>query len=188
MESDDPILEEGTSVDELISRFESLGEISADDAKKLKAEIGNNETEEEVKETDLRSRLMSMGLPEKIKLAMLGNSVARGLLIFDANKMIQEFVLKNPRLTQPEVEMFLKSTTISDNVLRLISNSKEWMKPYSHKMYLVSNPKTPGDIAIRWVRHLNMTDLKRLAKSKNVPHLVTTAAQRIVNAAETKKS
>lgn len=179
-----------TSVSDLISRFESLGEISAQEAAEAKAVLVNAVPDEEAaveESTDIRTKIMGMTIPQKVKLAMFGNSVVRGLLIFDPNKMIQEFVLKNPRLTQPEVEGFLKSTTISDSVLRLVANSKEWMKSYAHKYYLVSNPKTPGDIALRWIRFLNMTDLKKLSKSKNVPNLVSTAAQRMVTAAEQKK-
>lgn len=138
-------------------------------------------------DADIRKRLMTMTIPQKIKLAMLGNSVARGLLIFDANKMIQDFVLKNPRLTAPEVEGFLKSTNMSDHVLRQISQSKDHMKSYTNKLYLVLNAKTPQDVSLKWLKFLNASDLKRISKSKNIPNTVASSAMRMVQAAEKKK-
>ncbi len=178
---------DATSVEDLIDRFQSLGEITPAEAAEAKAAFAAASPAEEKESTDIRSQIQGMTLPQKIKLAMLGSSVVRGLLIFDPNKMIQEFVLKNPRLTQPEVEGFLRSTTISDSVLRLVASSKEWMKHYTHKYLLVANPKTPGDIALRWISYLNATDIKRLAKSKSVPNLVATQAQRMLTAVEKKK-
>lgn len=142
---------------------------------------------ESPEDADIRKRLMTMTIPQKIKLAMLGNSVARGLLIFDANKMIQDFVLKNPRLAPPEVEAFIKSTNMSDHVLRQISQSKDHMKSYDNKRNLVFNAKTPQDVSLKWLKFLNASDLKRVAKSKNIPNTVSSAASRIVSAAEKKK-
>ena len=54
--------------------------------------------EEDPKVVDLRTQMRDMTIPQKVKLALLGNSVARMLLISDPNRMIQEAVLKNPRL------------------------------------------------------------------------------------------
>lgn len=138
------------------------------------------EQDDEAVSNDLRQQLLEMTVPQKIKLAMFGNSVARRLLISDSNKTIVEFVLKNPRLGLNEIESFLKSTTLSDHVIRLIAANPEYMKPYLHKVLLVSNPKTPQDISLKWLRYLNETELKKLSKSKNVPQLVAQGAGRLV--------
>ena len=128
---------------------------------------------------DLRAQIQNMTIPQKIKLAMMGNSVARSLLIFNPNKMIQEFVLKNPRLSEPEVQAFLKSPNISDHALRFIASDKNLMKSYTNRVRLVSNPKTPGDVSMKWIRYLTQTDLKKLSKSRNVPNVVQTMAKRL---------
>lgn len=136
---------------------------------------------------DIRAQISKMEIPQKIKLAMFGGSVVRGLLIFDANKIIQEFVLKNPRLTLQEVEAFAKSTTVSDHILRIISGSKQWMRHYPIKVNLVCNSKTPGDIGLKWLRHLNETDLKRIARSKSIPQLIAVTARKMVTDMERRR-
>jgi len=127
---------------------------------------------------DIRTLISKMRLPEKVKLAMFGNSTARGLLIRDANKMVQLFVLKNPKLTLKEIEDFSKNPNLSDQVLRHISSVQAWVKSYTVKLHLVINPKTPGDLSLKWLKFLNTPDLKNIARSKNLPQIVTVAAKK----------
>jgi len=143
-------------------------------------------TEKLPESDDIRIRISKMRLPEKIKMAIFGNSIARGLLIRDAQKLIQLYVLKNPRLTVKEVEEFCRNSNLSENVLRTIAASSTWMKNYHVKLNLVSNPKTPGDIALKWLRYINMPDLKRLSKSKQIPNLISVTAKKHVLEAEKK--
>ena len=56
--------------------------------------------------SDLRFQISNMSIPEKIKLAMLGNKECRTILIGDKNRCIQEFVLANPKLQMTEVIEF----------------------------------------------------------------------------------
>ena len=136
---------------------------------------------------DIRAKLNDMTLPEKIKLAMFGNAVARMLLIVDANRMVQECVLKNPQLRDTEIADITKNKNVSEYVLRFVSGQKGWTKSYAVKLNLVSNPKTPPDVSMKWLRHLRVNDLRRLAKSKEVPQLVATTAQKRVAEAMKKR-
>jgi hypothetical protein len=129
---------------------------------------------------DIRTLISKMRLPEKVKLAMFGNMVARALLIRDTNKIIPMVVLKNPQLTVKEVEDFIRNPNMSEFVIRAIAGSATWMKSYNVKANLVANPKTPGDLALKWLRYLSPYDLKKLAKSKNVPNVISLAARKRV--------
>jgi hypothetical protein len=84
-----------------------------------------NETDDD---GDVRNSIAKMKLPEKIKAAMFGNSTARTLLIRDSNRLVQQFVLKNPRIQLREIEDFAKNPNLSEQVLRLISNNPAWTK------------------------------------------------------------
>jgi len=137
---------------------------------------------------DIRTRLADMKIPEKIKLAMFGNQICRAILVKDPNKMIQMFVLKNPKLTAAEVEDFVKDRNMSDVVLRAIGDSRTWMKSYNVKYRLVTNPKTPGDIALKWLKFLDHVDLKEIARSKGIPQLIVTSARKKVQAMEIKQN
>ncbi len=127
---------------------------------------------------DIRQKLGRASIPEKIKYALFGNGFVRSALIKDANKIIQQCVLKNPRITPIEIEEFARSPHVSEFVIRSISNSAQWMKSYSLKNALVNNPKTPGDIALKWLRYLNEGEIKKIARSKQVPSLISTTAKK----------
>ena len=71
-----------------------------------------------------------------------------------------------------------RNRNISDEVLRIIGTTPELTKSYVVKKNLVENPKTPVMIATRMVTHLRESDLRQIAKSKNVTSPVQDAARR----------
>ncbi len=123
-------------------------------------------------------RMDECTMPEKIKLAMFGNAAARAYLIRDGSKLVQMFVLKNPRVQLNEIEEFSRNPNLSEHVLRAIGSNQSWTKSYMVKVHLVFNPKTPSDVALKWVRYLNAPDIKKLSKSRNVPQVIVTVARR----------
>jgi hypothetical protein len=127
---------------------------------------------------DVRQEVSKMTLPQKIKAALFGNAACRAILVRDTNRMVQQFVLKNPRLQSAEVEEFAKNPNISEQVLRAIGGNQSWTKLYSTKLNLVLNPKTPSDVALKWLRYLTESDIKRIARSKNLPQVVIVAAKK----------
>lgn len=133
-------------------------------------------SEEEVK--DIRAEIDDMTIPEKIKAAMLGNSTYRTILILDSNRLVQNAVLSNAQLQESEIEAFAKNKNISDGVLRTISGNRTWMKSYMLKVALVQNPKTPQDLSLKWLRFLRKNDLRKLARSKDVPNAVIVNARK----------
>jgi hypothetical protein len=127
---------------------------------------------------DVRTLIQKATLPQKIKLALLGNATCRSLLVKDSNKMIQQLVLKNPKLQPTEVEEFAKNPNLPEMVLRNIAEDSQWMRSYSLKQSIVFNPKTPQALSLKWIKFLNTSDLRRIAKSKNVPNILTVAARK----------
>lgn len=181
---------------ELAKKEQGEGSLSLDELEQINAiiderdeiEIGANLREaasEQEQEGDLRAQIRDMTLPQKMKCAMFGNQTCRMLLVTDSNRLIQEAVLKNPQLQEREVHDFAKNKNMPENVLRRISDSKTWMKSYQLKLLLTNNPKTPLDLALKWVRFLRAGDLKRLGGSKNVSQVVANAAKK--RAAELQK-
>lgn len=143
--------------------------------------------QEEKKSSDIRKLLEDMGISEKIKTAMFGNSVCRRLLIFNPNKMIQECVLNNPKLQLNEIEDYVKNSNMDSQVLRSIASRSYWMRSYKVKLGLVSNPKTPPDLSMKWLKFLNLSDVKQLSRSRNIPQVIQLAAKKRVSEEEAKK-
>ena len=81
-------------------------------------------------------------------------------------------------LQEDEVNLITKNRNISEEVLRLISSDGEWMKSYQIKKNLVENPKTPSLTAQKLIPLLRESDVRMLARSKNVTNAIQEAARR----------
>lgn len=130
--------------------------------------------------SNLAALIREMKLGQKMKLGMLGNMTARALLIRDTNRLIRAAVMRNPRLSDNEVLEFARNANMEDQVLRLIAKSKAWMKIYPVKVAIVSNPKTPLDISVKWLKHIKDKELRILAKSKNVPSALVNQCRKLL--------
>lgn len=130
----------------------------------------------------LYRRILDMGVAEKVKLAFLGGKDARDILVRDPIKLVAVAVVKSPKIQEAEIEAISKSRQVCEDVLRQIAQTKEWAKSYHIKLNLVSNPKTPVPIAMKFLPHLRGTELRKLAKDKNIPQVIATQARRMAEA------
>ncbi len=124
----------------------------------------------------LLQRLAKMTVAQRVQFAIKGGSDARRTLIRDANKVVQRAVLQSPRLTEQEVEAFACMSSLTDEILRLIANNRNFRKNYSVVRNLMNNPKTPLDVSLHMLPMLNAVDLKKLTTNKNVPETLRTTA------------
>ncbi|HEV2290042.1 MAG TPA: hypothetical protein VGR81_13950 [Candidatus Acidoferrales bacterium] len=134
------------------------------------------------KRQTLIQRLSKMNVVQRVQLALLGGREERIALIRDPNKVVQRSVLQSPRLTESEVESFAAMTTLTQEILRIISNNRLWMKNYTIVRNLASNSKTPLDISLRLLPRINPRDLKILSASKNIPETLRAMAAKMGNA------
>jgi hypothetical protein len=124
------------------------------------------------------SRLASMGVLEKMKVAMRGRREERAVLIRDPNRLVAAAVLSSPKLTENEVEGIAKMANVAEEVLRVIGSSRAWTKKYAIAASLVRNPKTPVAISLTLLNRLTERDVKMVASDRNVPEPVRVAARR----------
>ena len=129
---------------------------------------------------NLPAQILAMSVGERLKLALRGGREARQLLMRDSSHLVQRFVLQNPRVTDEEIVMLAKNRNADRELLEIICKRKEWVSHYQIRLALVTNPKTPVVLAMRYVRTLLPRDLRQLAKSKNVPSAVNSVAKRLV--------
>jgi hypothetical protein len=128
----------------------------------------------------LYNQIVHMTVGERVKLALKGNRDARMILIRDPNRLIQRFVLKNPRITDDEVLMMARNRNLDTDLLRLIGDHKSWPRNYQIKLALVTNPKAPLATALHFVSNLMDRDIRFLAKSKNISSTIATQARRLL--------
>jgi hypothetical protein len=128
----------------------------------------------------LSQKLAKMKVTEKIRLALTGNKETRSSLIREANRMIQLAVIRNPKISEQEVQLIASSKNVDEEVLRQLAANNKWTRSYALRLAMVNNPRTPLPTALKFVTTLTHRDLAVVAKSKNVSDGVVQAARRKV--------
>ncbi len=124
------------------------------------------------------NRILTLNTAQKAILAMKGGREERVILVRDTNKIVSLSVLKNPRMTDGEVESIAAMRSVSDEILRNIGINREWSKNYGVIANLVRNPRTPPSISTNFVSRLNTKDLKSIGGDRNVPEIIRKMAKR----------
>jgi hypothetical protein len=177
------------------SHAAALGEVTPEVAARLlevdigelfaASEIMGGEEFEQSESMEIRSayrRILQMGPGQKAVLAMKGGREERMILVRDTNKVVALGVLKNPRLTEKDVEEIARLRNVSEEVLRGIGINREWSKRYAVAGMLVRNPRTPPGISLNMLARLVTQDLKELMKDRNVPELIRRQSKRLYEA------
>ena len=165
--------------EELVS--ESAADVSANvqriiEAEKLEA--GEVSTER----ISLIRRIMFMNTKDRIKLAMKGDREARSILIRDSNKVVCSAVVKNPRISEQEIENIAAMRTVADEVLRLIALNRSWARSYPIIHNLARNPRTPIPTIMNILPRIRTKDLQHLSQNKNVSEAARRQAYRLTQA------
>lgn len=124
-------------------------------------------------------RIMFMNARDRMKLAMKGDREARSILIRDSNKVVCSAVVKNPRITEQEIENISAMRTVSDEVLRLIAMNRSWARAYTIIHNLARNPRTPIPTAMNILPRIRTKDLHHLSQNRNVSETVRRQAYRL---------
>lgn len=136
---------------------------------------------------NIYQKILNMNIPEKIKLGLKGNHTARMILIKDPNKQISLTVLKNPKLTEQEIDSVLKNKSTGEHIISDISRTTQWTRNYNIIKDIVFHPKTPFETSINFIGRLLANDLERLSKSRDISSNLRNYAIRMFNTKSKKK-
>ena len=162
---------------EIESRQKALALYEGQTALSKDLDKGAREEDESEGAMSMQKQIQRMSMVDKIGCAMKGPKEARSILIRDSNREIALTVLKNPKLSDSEVEFYAASTNVAEEIPREIGKNREWCKKYSVVRALVFNPKTPVGIAVDKLSLVREKDLEFLSKSKNVSSAVRNGAK-----------
>jgi hypothetical protein len=118
-------------------------------------------------------------VPAKIRMATLGNGSVRGVLIRDPLKIVAVATIKAPGVTDSEAARYAANASLAEEVIRYISQKREWTKLYGVKVSLCRNPKTPIPESTKLLPFLREKDLTNISKSKGVPSAVVAQARKL---------
>lgn len=130
------------------------------------------------KRESLENKIRKMRVLDKMQLGLRGNIEARNILMKSPNKMIQECVLNNPKISIDEIIRYSRNKSFREELIRIIASKKEWTKNYQVRLGLVWNPKTPMTMALKWLSSINPKDLEKLGRSKQIPGMLAVSARK----------
>ena len=137
---------------------------------------------DEGRRATLSQQISRLSVAKKIEWAnKRGNKEVRTLLLRDSNKLVQMAVVQSPRITEEEVIKLSHSRTSPEDVIRYIYNNRQMVKSYRVKVSLVNNPKLPVAIGMRFLPQLRASELKAVAKNRNISHALMNAAKNLAD-------
>ncbi|MEW6213571.1 MAG: hypothetical protein AB1631_35070 [Acidobacteriota bacterium] len=124
-------------------------------------------------------RIALMSVKDRVMLAIKGTREARLILVRDPNRIVAGAVLRNPRLTDMEIEHISSIKTVPEDVLRQIGTNRAWTRSYTVIHNLVRNPRTPIAVSLGFLNRILTRDLRGLSTNKNIPDVIRTTASRM---------
>jgi len=131
------------------------------------------------KRDNTMQKINRLDVKGRIQLAMKGNKEERSILIRDGTKVVALSVLDAPKISDGEVEKFALQKNVLEAVLRQIPLKRRFMKNYVVVRNLVSNPRTPLDLGLGLMKHLQTQDLKNISTNKEVSETVRKLAMKM---------
>ena len=168
----------------MLTPIDTPDSLSAEEVEALASDAPSAEgqtPDEQKAKGSVHALLVKMTASQRVRWAVLGNREVRSFLMRDSNRMVASAAIKNPRVTEQEVITIATSRSVNDEVVRIIGSTREWTKSYQVRLNLVNNPKCPLPTALQFLRTLRQSDVKLLAKNKNVSSAVCAAARRLSN-------
>ncbi len=159
--------------------------VTVDDTKLTPEDAEKAAATGRVGQKPMHALIEEMNVPQKVRLALVGNKAARAILIKDSKAVVALAVLKSPQITDGEVAAFAKNRALSDRIIQMICRNRDWTRNKSIQMSLIKHPKTPITFTNRFVRALGQRDLKEVSRSRDVPGHVARLAKNLLQAAQT---
>jgi hypothetical protein len=120
-----------------------------------------------------------MSIKDRVMLGIKGSREARMILVRDPNRIVAGAVMRNPRITDSEIEYVASLKTAPDDVLRQIGTNRAWTRSYAVIHNLVRNPRTPIGISLGFLNRIQTRDLRNLGTNKNIPDVIRTTSNRM---------
>lgn len=131
----------------------------------------------------LYARLRGLPAIEQLKIARDGELPERIALERIYGKAVWEALLRNPRITPPEVGRLARLGTLPKPLLELIASNGAWLASPEVRRALLANPRLGADAAPRILRLLAKHELKLACSQTAYPAAIRDQARRLLRGA-----
>lgn len=160
---------------------EAEEEVTAEEAAAAIAAARETPTAGETEEVTglTEAQIRSLPVPIRTKLARGAPRSLRAILVKDKASMVAVAVLQGNALTESEIELYAASRSVSEEILAMIANNRQWNRKYNIVHALIRNPRTSVGLAVRMTPRLSARDLRNLSRDRNVSEAVRNTAERL---------
>jgi hypothetical protein len=128
----------------------------------------------------LQDRLRGLSVVEQLRVAREGSIEERVVLERLYGKTVWEALLRNTRVTVPEVARLAKLGTLPRPLLELIVGSPAWLQVPQIRRALLANPRLTPEMVPRVLALVPKEELKQLQHAAAYPAAVREAAKRLL--------
>lgn len=129
---------------------------------------------------ELHARVRLYNAAERIRAAREADYAERLALEQIYGKAVWEILLRNPRITPPEVVRIARNPKLPKKLVETITSNAGWLSSSSLRRTLLMNPQLGGGALERVLRALPAAELARVAKQSTFPMPVRQAAKRLL--------
>jgi hypothetical protein len=101
------------------------------------------------------------------------------ILVRERNRLVSSAAIRNPRMSEGEVEAIAGMRNVEEDVLRIIGQRRDWTSKYPIAIALVKNPKAPVGVVLPLINRLTLRDLKGLKDDRGVSDAVRSNAKKL---------
>lgn len=129
---------------------------------------------------NVHERLRGLTLSAQVKMATSGELHERIVLERLYGKNVWETLLRNPRLSPPEVSKIARYGTLPRVLLDIIVGNNAWLQVPEVRRALLSNPRLATDQIMKVLRLMSKPELKLAAIQTVYPHAVRNVAKMLL--------
>jgi hypothetical protein len=126
----------------------------------------------------LQDRIRSLTGAEQLRLAASGNLTERTLLERIYGPTVWETLLRNPRLTIPEVARIARKATLPRPLVELVASTAPWLASGEVQRALLSNSRSSPTVIQKVLSAMSRHDLQLVPQQTAYPEAVRAAAKK----------
>jgi hypothetical protein len=144
------------------------------------APVDEDDTEEEAAPANVQEKLRGLTINEQLRVARDGTITERIVLERLYGKVVWEALLRNTRVSIPEVARLAKMGTMPRPLLELIVGNPAWLKVPQVRRGLLANPRLSQDMVNRVLQLLPRDELALVPQITAYPASVRMTAKALL--------
>jgi hypothetical protein len=107
-------------------------------------------------------KIRALTVTERVTLALKADLMERRILMQENNSKVNEFLLRNVRITEQEIAFMVRNASVPMQNLLMIAGNRVWMSHESIRAAVLTNPRTPAGMVMDMIPTLSPPDLLKM--------------------------